>query len=478
MKIPCSTRWTDAVLVIILAAAMSTAFAEEFGSIDQVHAECLALAARRHPSPVDQDRLQTRVDWLSEEFPEDSITLYWQSFLMDKFRREDPALLLEKSLKSSSRAETASARQARGRALVLLASIRLADLQPAMAEQLALEALEIHPESVDACRLLVDACFATGRLDACTQSLATHARRPSATAGIWEIYTLLLLQQGRHVELEATLDERERVDTCCPVCLFHRGIEAEAAGDRKRGDELLAWASLNGSSDLETTARAQEILSRRAIDHLQRPGQPETIVAYVHDLILRMEIGLRRGLPIDDDHLREALKLSRDGKADVNSPARCYFALTAELLAGRADEEDWKAFGKRWPTSVAARARIAEILLASNDPARRREGEQTLAAALSLRSNHPLVRDLIRLGVAVQPSEDGVVIHRLESMSPLADAGLSAGDVVTQVGAAKLNERPAFERLRAVRLFTGGPIEWRTPDGAERREDVPVLLLD
>lgn len=209
---------------------------------------------------------------------------------------------------------------------------------------------------------------------------------------------------------------------------------------------------------------------------------PDAEWVWVADMLARYEIGERRGLPADYSELPSVLEAAKRLTAtdEVASILKDHLVASLELFSGRPDvaKPRWKQVVEKWPRFVPALCRLAEVTEGEGTATSIKRAKDLWIKAAELEPDNPLVRDHVRFGVEVSSTPDGVRIDKLDPLSPASDAGLAVGDTIIKINRSDLASLQAIERLRLVRLFTGGEIKYKAKGGELMTSDVPLLLLD
>ena len=494
-------RWTDfdpamqrvrvAVLNCLLIGAFVSGGQHCFAQtnapeIDRLHHQAQLLSEERHANQDQLDGLAKRISTMERDFAGDAVTLYWQGIRADRDRETESqsAEFFERSLQAKSTSSANTRANVAYRASVILGLIRLGEGKAKEAYQLAERALKVDPDQPDAYRLLVDASFQLNRLDAVAAMLrAKIAEDPEISSDLIDIYFSLLLERGERDKLQAAIDRQLSINPASASSrYFSAALKSQGGTKSPEIDVLYIIASLNGGRRAESTIRAQDYLSRRVLERLAMSASSETDWAWVSDMIARYEIGQRRGLPTDFSELPEVLAVAQRLPAGDHSAAilKEHLVATLELMSGKENEAKprWENVVKGWPKFVPALCRLAELTEAEGSPESLRRAELLWKEAMALEPENPLVRDHVRLGLDIHAIADGIVIDQVADMSPIIGAGLAKGDTLLSIDGKPLKTLRPLERLRRVRLFTGGDLEWKTPTGDVMTANVPLLLLD
>jgi len=457
-------------------------------SIDQLHRESLHLAKDRNASEVQQGRWAERVAQMQRRFPNDAVSHYWEGVAVDRARDPnrdaDAEHAFEKALLAETVSSTETSSDVRYRAAVLLGLIKLGQAKGGEARKLAERAIKISPKRPAAYRLLVDACFQTNQLDVAEGLIKEIvAREPAIDGEILDLYFNLLLQRGKGDELQREVRRQLTANpTSAPANYVAALTLAQRDPKSSEAERRFIIASLNGAKQQDCTIRSQDYLSRRVLDRLMSTSASDAEWAWVADMVARYEIGERRGLPADYSELPSVLEGAKRLTADDEDSRllRDHLIASLELFSGNTEaaKESWTRVVEKWPRFVPALCRLAEVTEAEGTPIAVKQAQDLWRTADALEPENPLVRDHIRFGVELSSTADGVRIDKLDPLSPASDSGLAAGDTITKINRKELNTLKPIERLRLVRLFTGGEIKYKTAAGELMSAEVPLLLLD
>ncbi|MBX9653061.1 hypothetical protein K2Y11_05510 [bacterium] len=457
-------------------------------SLDQLHRESVIFAADRHPSDRQLERLTDRVRRMKQQFPEDAVSHYWNGVIIDRSREPGKEGDAERAFQTALTATSASVPETlsdvRSRAAVMLGLIKLGQGKASEAKTLAEEAIRINPLSRTAYQLFVDASFQANALDEAERMLKGAMDRDSHASGeLLDLYFGLLLQEGKRETLQKAVEQRLLADpTSAAANYFSAFLMLQDDPKSAAAERRFVVASLNGGRQQESFIRSQDYLSRRVLDRLMSSPNPDAEWAWVADMIARYEIGERRGLPADFSELSSVLDAAKCLAATDEESAllKDHLVASLELFSGRPEAAKplWENVASKWPGFVPALCRLAEVTEAEGaEPARKRAKELWIKAE-AIEPENPLVRDHLRFGVEVTSTPDGVRIDKLDPLSPASDAGLASGDTIVKINRTNLTLLKPIERLRLVRLFTGGDITYKTKGGELLTSDVPLLLLD
>jgi tetratricopeptide (TPR) repeat protein len=475
--------------LIVCVIFSGDAFADISGpTLDQLHRESVILAADRHPSDMQLERLADRVHRMNQQFPGDAVSHYWHGVIIDRSREPgkegDAEQAFQNALKSASRSSPETISDVRYRAAVMLGLIKLGQGTASDAKTLAQEAIRINPDRPAAYRLLVDASFQANALVEAEKMLNSAIERDSNASGeLLDLYFGLLLQEGKRGTLQKAVDQRMMADPTSAAANYYSALLMSQEDPKSAAAERrFIVASLNGGRQQESVIRSQDYLSRRVLDRLMSSPNPDAEWAWVADMIARYEIGERRGLPADYSELSSVLDAAKRLAATDEESAllKDHLVASLELFSGRPEVAKplWEKVVSKWPRFVPAICRLAEVTEAEGTEPAIERANDLWAKAAAIEPDNPLVRDHVRFGVEVSATPDGVRIDKLDPLSPASDAGLASGDTIVRINRSDLPVLKPIERLRLVRLFTGGEIKYKTKGGELMTSDVPLLLLD
>ena len=475
------------VLMLLMAQNRAGGASAEPLSIDRLHLQAKALSAERHATPQQLDRFADRVSRMARDFPEDAVSLYWKGILIDREREPDRAGQAEKLFEQSLHSKTASSSAVRSeityRSAVMLGLIRLGQGKGEEAIRLARESLELNPAPPEAYRLLIDGAFQASRPEDALEVLRSKVAADSQISSqVLDLYLGLLLQLGDRDELKEAVNRRLKTNPTCPSANYFAAVLQSQKGETSpKVDVLYLLASLNGAGNSDSTIRAQDYLSRRVLDRLMAESS-DTDWAWVSDMVARYEIGERRGLPSDFGELPAVETVARRLPAEdqLTTNLKDHLLATLDLLEGHPEKAKprWERVVRQWPLFVPALCRLAEVLEAEGTPESTDQALSLWKQALTVEPENPLVRDHVRLGLDVHATRDGVEVDRVVEFSPASEAGLAASDTILAINGKELTSLPLIERLRRVRLFTGGELRWKTKSGDVMSSEVPLLLLE
>jgi tetratricopeptide (TPR) repeat protein len=441
------------------------------------------LLSRRTTSEEQIRRLRESVDAKLKSDPNDPATLFWSGVLLDRAGQPtEAAKLWERTLQHPTSSQRPSPRWVAD-AATLLGAWRLGRGEGEPAFLLARQAMDADPAKIEAYRLLVDAAFAQGRLERAEPILREQTTPlSSANSNVLWVRLHLMEDLGEWGPLEQLARERLATRPCCPAGLYYAGRLADRRKEGDRALVLFALAAVNAETGSDAALRSEDWLSRRAYERLAKPEDSVRDFLWVFEIAQRLEIGSRRGLPIDTSETPEALAAARTLPSTDRETTllATHLLATLELYAGQPENafQRWTRLAQDYPDFPPAWCRLAEFEEVSPDPAIRRQAKLSWEKGARLAPNHPLVRDRTRLGIEVEPTSAGVRIVRVERYSPAEEIGWNPGDTLVRVSGKPLPKLTPIEQLRLVRLFGGGPVEWEDPTGGQHREDISFLLLD
>jgi tetratricopeptide (TPR) repeat protein len=468
-------------LLLLSIIPHADAFSPSLAELDQ---KARALTSRRFTDEAQTRHLEETVADMTKADAEDPRTLFWKGYLLDRAQQSaQAAKVWKRSLDLLRSSNDASGRRLEAETAILLGAWELGEGRGQAAADRAEQAIQADPRKVDAYRLLIDASFQLGQLDHADDLLAKQtANLASVPSDVLMVRFTLLNDRGQWKEIERLVLDRRQHRPTCPTALYFAGRLADRAGNESRAMLLFVLASLNGAARADSTMKADEWISKRAYERLAHPEDAPRDLLWVHDLVARYEIGMRRGLPIDFSERDQAAAAAKalPAASPEERLARDHLVATLELLAGRPKlaQPIWNRLTTDFPDFVPAWCRRAEIEEVDPKPQVRDQAISSWKKAFDQEPDHPLVRDRIRLGVEIQPTDQGVLINQLARWSPAQQIGWNPGDVILSIGSQKLAELPPIDRLRLVRLFSGGPLRRQDPSHTIHEDDVSLLLLD
>jgi tetratricopeptide (TPR) repeat protein len=453
-------------------------------SLDELDDRARALTSRRFVNDKQIRLWEETVAELAQVYPNDPISLYWAGVMLDRSSRLDEASARwNDCIERIGTTSELRLLSILADAATLLGATELAAGNGQRAFDLARKAMQANPQKIEAYRLLLDAAFQLDRLDD-AKKIITDRTEPveNARSEVLMARLTLLADRGEWNEIASVVDRRRQSRPYCSAALLFAARLADRQQRSAEASPLFVLASLNGPSQGESTMRADDWISRRAYERLARPDEASRDLLWVHDLAMRLEVGTRRGLPLDLSELQESIDAAQQLPTSTAAEklARTHLLATLQLFAGRLKEAEkaWRSLTLDYPDFVPAWCRRAEFEEASENPTVRAEARKSWSRGFELEPNHPLVRDRTRLGLEVEAAEKGVRLVRVERYSPAEEIGWGAGDIITQIGNFPLDRETTLERLRRVRLFGGGEVRWLDPAGLAHQEDVSFLLLD
>jgi tetratricopeptide (TPR) repeat protein len=471
--------WIGAMAgAVLLAADPSPA------RLHELDARAQAATSRRFVNDKQIRQWEETVAELVHDYPKDPISLYWSGVMLDRSNKPAEASARWKEcIERIGNANDSRLSSLLADASTLLGTIELATGHGQKAFDFARKALEANPEKVEAYRLLTDAGFQLARLDDVKAIIAARTEPlENASSEVLMARLTLLADRGEWDEIASIVDRRRRSRPLCPAALLFAARIADRQRKTPQASALFVLASLNGPNQGESTMRADDWISRRAYERLARPEDAPHDLIWVHDLTMRLEVGTRRGLPLDLTELQGTISAAKELPTSTREEklARNHLLATLQLFARQWDEAEktWMSMTLDHPDFVPAWCRRAEFEEASDDPAIRAKAKSSWTRGFDLEPKHPLVRDWTRLGVDVEVVERGVRLARVERYSPAEEIGWGVDDIITQVGSLPLDRLTTMERIRRVRLFGGGEIHWIDPAGRTHQVDVSYLLLD
>jgi tetratricopeptide (TPR) repeat protein len=443
-----------------------------------------ALTSRRFTDEAQVRRFEETIAEMKRLFPNEPASLYWQGLLLDRAHQSaEGATLWKQSLEANSSSTDSRSKVWRADAATLLGAHELGLGNGEEGAKLAEQAIAAHPQKIEAYRLLIDASFQLGDLARAERTLREQtADLATVPSELMMCRFALLADQGKWTDIDALVRSRRKHRPFCPAALYFAARLADRDQQADRAAVLMVLASLNGSPRSESGLRSDEWISRRAYERLAHPEQAPRDVLWVHDIVARYEIGQRRGLPVDGSERAAAILAAESFPATSpeQQTARQHLLATLELWEGKLDSAGrrWRSLSVDQPEIVPAWCRLAELEEVDPDPVTQARAPASWQRGADLEPNHPLVRDRIRLGIEVKSVAEGVKIQRVERFSPAEEIGWNTGDILQQISRQNLTKIPTIERLRLVRLFSGGEVVWLDPTGTPQEQDVPLLLLE
>jgi tetratricopeptide (TPR) repeat protein len=433
-------------------------------------------AWRNAPShPEDRDEMGRLVQKGLELFGSDMAVLYWYGEERDLAERLAPiserpvrptaVQLWQDALTGKTILGDEPARRLLSRCHHRLGMQRLADHDARRATEHARAAVTLAPTDLSGYELFVDAALRTGNVFEPIALLAAAAQQHgNEQPDLWSLLFDELIQMGDWSQLAGVLRAQLHRMGSWEDRDHYLARLAEAENRRPAAFIHHFLAMQTGDPDRRTACRSREFVDRLyQLDPAALSGRLEVLLTAYRTSEQR-------------DRAERSLELLRTHRAD--SDAEQVFVehvrATAFTVLGRYDRamESWRRILELRPDYAPASCFVAELLQIGGKEA---EADSILGAVCAKHPNNWKVRQMTRLGARLRLHPNGVRVAAVEKAGPLARAGIGAGAVLLTLAGEALEDLAPLERLRHVHSFQGGPVVYRSADGAKLTVEVPLI---
>ena len=472
-------RYWRSFLAMALLLPLFNVRAEEPGELATLVAQIERLADSPFPDEEQQRTFESLVTRCARLFPQEPVSLFWQGALRE--RQHDSvgaAALWRQALECRTKVSGERNEPTWARCCQRLGALHLDLREAAQAEELAQRSIRLAPGDLRGYRLLLDATLHTGHIFAALQAIREAARQfgdsePAFTrlyfetltqVGDWQTFRQLVTKRAQHASpLDGDVHQifwlgwQSWMATRWPrffITALPSGTVARTG--RPLRDPLgLCAVSRRGTRLYRpccSNCWSSSVWRDRAANGFAREGRVEAA--------------------------QELLRLPVKPPAD-NALARLVvghdraLALTAigDLPAAR---KAWQQLVDEWPDFAPALCGLAEIFEVTGQT---EEARRLFEQARALCPTNGKVQLIDRLGGKFQLADDGVAVTAVAPGSPLDRFGLRPGDVVLALDGEPLAKQPTLDRLRAMRLFQGGEVTYRTANGESITDEMELVLF-
>lgn len=455
-----------------LLASVGAGFEKpEAKSVDRDQAKILAsvlgeiqrLADLPFPSPKEREDHERMVVETHKVFDDEPATFLWLGDLFERkgeFAKANQAW--QDGLTKKSTLLPGEEKAARAELFLRLAYLDLARNEIASAVALAEKSIAQVDTDVRPYQLLFDVSLRTGKVvEAVAATKRAHERFQGAPAGrpFVRLYFEALTRIGDWEQLASELLQMSKERELDADVLYFQAMLANQQGNLALAFSRCLLAGSIGGGNNPSTQKAKEFvdkLSVRSELDLEEPLRWLVSAYTKHDRPEFAEAApaLLDKVPTKEPHIAWAVERMR-----------------TICLATRGQIEpaiaQWRKWLDKWPGDVAAMCYLGELLEGAGGSA---DAADWFIRARKLEPTNTKVRQIFRMGGTFKLTDDGVEVIAVEKLTPYQMFGLQPGDVLLRLDSEKLATLKPIERMRAVRLFQGGDVEYRRAGMITSRE--------
>lgn len=446
-------------VTIALLAAMEAP--EMDLSLPRIVERLSRIERKAYPTTDDLHAFDDLLRRVKKLYPDEPVTSYWQGIaaerqgdpanaerhwrevleLLDVGKNRDPSLMSD--------------------CYVRLGYLCLATDRAEEANRLGRRAATLSPSRVPPLALVADASLANGQVVSAIAFLeSAQSREESPPAARWLTWELLAMV-GEWERLRIALDRFE-VNAFSAEIEHFRALLAGSEADRL--GELLHHflAAEIGGGFGKLTMRSERRLDRML-------SQEEESTASLRPWLA----AIRTTRDLNDLVTCDQLLRSLESAQPVQELVAWHLRARCLVEAGRSREALtlWQRTNERWPTFVPALLATGELIEVLDDA---NEASPWFEKAKALAPDARGVREHFRLGLTLAIDEAGVRVVAMDAASPMQEIGVQPGDILLRLDGAPLDDLPPRTRLRRVRRFSGGEVQFRATTGEEITLDLPL----